>query len=361
MPATASVILTLLSGLAGVGLLLALLLHVLWWRKSQRQLRRTINTLSHRVAGLEQFLELQAIIPPMRIYLETSDQPWRTAEELCQAVDGWLLQHEFQPAGRFVIEELGNEQLSAYLSCDKLLVAAVRLPPDAILPYVEFCFDTGAGGQRGGVGNPPSGTVGLPIGAIGQFFEATLAGDLRLLEQMYEAARQLLQQHQPRPVEPENIAHFFEEAHELEMSWRVTSGGLTRQEIDDVLRRQGVQATPGQVALLQRQWQVAIEDYLLEFSARGRDRQATGGQMMVVHDGSLAGYLKSRLRQMLVQVSADSREVELLCTELDQILSRFSPRDAVARFRPLLPTALRFDLVDHINHPVRADVYALRG
>ena len=57
----------------------------------------------------------------------------------------------------------------------------------------------------------------------------------------------------------------------------------------------------------------------------------------------------------------DARVVEPLIDQFDQLLSRYNPREAVARMLPHLPRYLRLELVDRIGHPVEADVYTLRG
>jgi hypothetical protein len=143
------------------------------------------------------------------------------------------------------------------------------------------------------------------------------------------------------------------------MSSRISEGGVSEQEIREALLRQGLRPTIAQIGLIQRQWQAAIEDYLLEFSARGKNFRYKGDPVLVVHDGSLGTYISSQLHCCLLKRLSDPREASLLCRELEQMLVRFNPREAISRFRPLLPAEWRFELVDQIRRPVAADIYRL--
>jgi hypothetical protein len=332
--------------------------HFSWARRTRSELNAALSDMNTRLSQLESRLELQPVIPPMSIFLEPIDRKWHVADELCRQIDRWMMLHQFQRVGYFSIEELDGDELCVYLSNDQLLVAAVRMSRDSAEPFVEFCFDLGQG-DRGGTSNPPASTIRPPLDSAGCHFEGKLTNNPQLLYQMYDRALQLVEEHKPLPVSRERIAEFFEEAHACEMALRVTSGGISESEIHEVLQRQGISPTTTQVAWIQRQWQSAIEDYLLEFSARGKSRQMDGQRILVVHDGSIPSYVATTLRPVIQATLKDAREVELLSSELEQMLQRFSPREAVARFRPLLPLKNRFDLVDQMNRPVSADVYAL--
>lgn len=330
--------------------------HFSWARRTQHELSAALNSFHSRLSQLESRLELNLIIPPMSIFLEPIERKWHVADELCRQIDRWMMRHQFERIGYFRIDELEDE-LCVYLSVDQLLVAAVRMSRDSAEPFVEFCFDLGQGG-RGGTSNPPSSTIRPPLDSAGYHFEGRLSSNPRLLYQMYARAIQLVAEFKPLPVDPQHIAEFFEEAHASEMALRVTCGGITESEIQEVLQRQGVVATSTQVDWIQRQWQSAIESYLLEFSARGKNRQMDGQRIMIVHEGSIPSYVASILRPVIQAASENPLEAERLGGELEQILQEFSPREAIARFLPLMPLHRRFDLVDQMNRPICADVYA---
>ena len=133
------------SSLAAVALFAVWLVYYRRQRSAERQVRRQLRRLSRRVAQLEGRLEPHSIVPPMHIFLERTQRQWHAADELCHRIDGWLQQHGFQRIGYFQIEELGGEELSAYLRPTTCWWGAVRMPTGAAEPYVEFCFDLGQG------------------------------------------------------------------------------------------------------------------------------------------------------------------------------------------------------------------------
>jgi hypothetical protein len=348
-----------LSSLTLLGIAFAIVIYR--WRShgKRHQIQSALSDLNHRLTQLESRLDVQSTVPPMHIFLEPKDRRWHSKDELCRQIDRWMLQNDFERLGYFSIEGMNREELCTYLSQDRLLVGAIRMPLDISEPYVEFCFSSGPSGQRGGVGNPPQSTIGTTDGVAGRYFQGRLSDDLSLLDQMHGAARQLLQDHIATPVDPLRIAEFFEEAHAYEMACRVASGGISQQEILEALRRQGVQPTDRQVAAVQCQWQSAIQDYLLEFSPRGKNCLVAGHQLLIVHDGSYVNFLNSQLSQLLKHSLADAQEIQLLRLQLNQLLDRFPPRQAISRFCRLLPSACGLRLVDQLQQPVACDVYAL--
>lgn len=334
-------------------------IHLSRTRRTNDELSDVISKFRNRLSRLENRLDrLQPVIPPMSIFLESIDRKWHVADELCRQIDRWMKLHQFERIGYYSIEELDGEELCVYLSQDRLLVAAVRMSRDSSEPFVEFCFDLGQG-DRGGTSNPPNSTIRPPADSVGCHFEGRLTGNPNLLYQMYLRALQLVEKYKPLPVAPQRIAEFFEEAHASEMALRVTCGGITELEIQEVLQRQGVSPTTTEVAWIQRQWQSAIEDYLLEFSACGKSRKMDGQRILIVHEGSIPSYLRTILQPVILASTTDWQEAELLSREFEQMLNRFAPREAVARFRPLLPSKDCFHLVDQISRPVSGDVYAV--
>jgi hypothetical protein len=65
------------------------------------------------------------------------------------------------------------------------------------------------------------------------------------------------------------------------------------------------------------------------------------------------------LSQLLKHSLADAQEIQLLRLQLNQLLDRFPPRQAISRFCRLLPSACGLRLVDQLQQPVACDVYAL--
>jgi hypothetical protein len=306
---------------------------------------------------------LRALVPPMRIHLarQTSSP---NASALTKRIEDWLLQHSFDWMDEFIIEELPGERLRVFLSEDRCLVAAIRFSPEATEPYVEFCIDLGEG-RRGGVSNPPSGTLDLPSDAIGSFHSGRLSENFPLLSRMWLEVKDLVDEHEVTPVAPARIAEFFEEAHTCEMDYRVAQGGVSEQEVRSALTAQGLEPSEEDVAEIQEQWQNAIEEHLLDFSSRAQNHQYSGGTILIVYNGSVRSYLMNRILDMLDDVGSlegvSREELLSIVAELRELLNRFSPREAMARFRPLLPPAIRYSLVDQLKQPVEADLYLLQS
>ena len=302
-------------------------------------------------------------VPPMRIHWEDNADRISVFGRLGRQIDAWLCEQEFSFIGQYVVEEVGGELIRAYLDQDRKLVGLIRLPMDADECYAEFCFDLGDG-ELGGVSNPPSNTVSLPPDAVGRFHCSSLSKDFELLTEMHSEARELMLSHGAREISTESYAipELFEKAHAEEMNNRIEAGGISEAEIRSAFLQQGEPASEDDIDLIQRQWQDAIEQHLLDFSSRGLNYHHAGRKVLVVHDGIVSNYLKDRIRITLEELSTDQRqsaEVQETFEELNLLLSSFSPREAVARFRPLLPRAFRYDLVDQIEHPIAADLYVM--
>lgn len=338
-------------------LVLAVLIHWSWSRRSAQKLQNQITQFHNRLDQLESRMEPRSIIPPMSIFLEPIEHRWHVVDELCKRIDLWMQRHHFQRVGYFRVDQWDGEELCAYLSQDRYLVAAVRMAKDVVEPYVEFLFDLGDG-QRGGTSNPPASVIRPPDDSAGRSFDGRLSTDFLIIDRMYEVACALAKQQEPVPIDPERIAQFYELAHEHEMAQRVHCGGITETEIRDVLLRQGVEPTESQVATLQRQWQLAIEDYLLEFSARGKNRLMDGDHILIVYAGSLRSYLLGQLEPIITNSVQAAHERTKLILDLDQLLNQFDPREAVERFLAILPNNHGIDLVDQIIRPIPADIYA---
>lgn len=343
----------------GVALLvLAVLIHLAWSRRAARNLQAQLTQFHDRLDQIESRLDPRPIIPPMSIFLEPIEHRWHLVDELCKRIDQWMQRHNFRRIGYFRVDQWEGEELCAYLSDDQTLVASIRMAKDAVEPFVEFLFDLGDG-ERGGTSNPPASVIRPNDDSAGQSFDGRLSHNFSLIDRMYKQARELASRHEIIPIEPDRIAQFYEQAHEFEMAQRVHCGGITENEIRDVLVRQGVEPTESQVATIQRQWQLAIEDYLLEFSARGKNRLVDGQRILVVHSGSLGSFLIAQVGSVIAKVAQDPREVASLARQLREHVDRYEPREAIDRFLSILPAGHGIELVDQIVRPAPADLYVL--
>ncbi len=298
-------------------------------------------------------------VPPMRIHMErTSPAVWH-GESRVEEVAKWILNNGFELIGDFLIEELPGSRLKVFLSDDRWLVGAIRQDQANDATYVEFCFDLG-NNQRGGVSNPPNATVPLPDGAIGEHFHGDFNDGVHLLPKMLERARELAEENAAFKVDRHKIEDFFEAAHAAEMDLRIERGGLTADEIRLALQQDHQSVSKAEIDGIQRDWQDAIEQFLVEQSPKGSVYSDERSEVVAVHDGSLSSILFDRFCEFYRGArEIDAEELRRIMGELETLLKMFKPREAIARFRPLLPEPIRFSLIDQLRKPVEADLYLL--
>lgn len=338
-----------------------------------RRMRETVaeieNIVQHRLASVvsspADYGSDSIYVPPMRIHLEAVQAECWPQLSGVDEVDHWLRAHQFQPVGEFSIPALANEQLKTYLADDGLLVAALRHSPhesagdDEGDYYLEFCCDLGDG-RRGGVSNPPLATVQLPEDAVGRHFHGTLQNNPSLLSQMWLEAKEIVDQHVVFAVRAADIPRFFEEAHAAEMDVHLQAGGLSESLIRDSLAAQGQAADADDIAAIESAWQTAIDQHLLACSRRSQIAAELGQPLLVVHQKSAQRHLLRQLDQLLTDMDRLEQARWLNAKqELTTLLERFTPRDAIARLRPLLPARARYELIEQIEKPLAADVYRL--
>ena len=300
-------------------------------------------------------------VPPLAIHLEKESDPefWQNAgvSRFCK----WFQDQEFSWVGDYVIEEMADEHLRIFLDTDRRLISALRYPHYASEPYAEFCFKL-LDGSCAGVANPPEHTLLLPEEALGKFFSEKLSENRLLLDEMHQAAECISQSHGVVQWENDDVPLFYEESHAAEMDLRMRRGGLSVEEIERTFSAYGAIANAADIHHVQSQWQDAIEKHLIDFSSHAMNLVVQGQLVFAVHDGSEQVFLVEKLQSTLsrlVRASALSNEINVSAVELKEMLTKFSPREAIARFRPLLPSGLRYELVDQISRPLPADLYVL--
>jgi hypothetical protein len=298
-------------------------------------------------------------VPPMRIHLERASPAIWMGENGVEEGSKWIQKSGFEFVGDFLIEELPESRLKVFLSDDRWLVATIRQDCASDPAYVEFCFDLGHN-QRGGVSNPPNATVPLPDGAIGEHFQDDFYEGVHVLPKMLERARELAEEHAAVKVDLDKIEEFFEVAHAAEMDMRIERGGLTAEEIRLALEHDQQSVSKAEIEVIQRDWQDAIEQFLVEQSPKGAEYFDENGEVIAVHDGSLSSFLFDRFCDFYkCESEIEPEELVRIMCELETLLRLFKPREAIARFRPLLPESLRFSLIDQLRKPVEADLYLL--
>lgn len=309
--------------------------------------------------SIEEGSQSEFEVPPMRIHLHRAPADiWLNESGVAEGAK-WIQSQGFQFVGDFLIEEIPESRLKVFLSDDDELVAAIRQDRAEDPAYVEFCFDLG-NNQRGGVSNPPHATVPLPAGAIGEHFHDDFSDGVHFLPKMLSRARELAEENRALKIDRENIEEFFEVAHAAEMDFRIERGGLTAEEIRLALEQDKQSVAKLEIEGIQRDWQAAIEQFLVGQSPKGSDCTDECDRVVAVYDGSLGIFLQDRFSDIFVGHSEEEAdEAVRLMNELETLLKLFKPREAIARFRPLLPEAIRFNLIDQLRKPVEADLYLL--
>lgn len=368
-----NIFLTILAVIGTCVVLASIAFAIAYFVLSRRLAHKMHETVGEMEVMLAQSIEADALsrdhdavgldcVPPMSIRLIGSKRELFKDTPLCNRIDAWLIAHGFNRVGCYVVQELDEEELCIYLSEDRKLVGSIRLPVDADEPFVEFCFDLSDNyhlGIRGGVSNPPAGTLPLPADAIGQHFDGKLSENFELLSQMWLEAKELVDRHRVHLVAPDKLAEFYEEAHAIEMEFRMRAGGVTEREVRDSFAAQDVEATDEDVAGVVEQWQTAIAEHLLSLSRKAESELDEGRQVLVVHDATERKLLVETMQPFFESIQATDAGKTDFADEFRSLLSNFSPRDAVARFRALLPATLRYRLIDQLKHPVEADFYLL--
>lgn len=299
-------------------------------------------------------------VPPMEINLVRT--PAAPDDQLIARIDQWLREHRFEYLGSFRIQPL-DELLFTYLNEDRTLVAAIR---DANQPeriHMEFCFDLGDD-ERGGVSNPPADILPLPDAAVGHFIHQSIRDDFSVLSRLWLEAVELLDTPEVaarlQTIDPSDINLFYEAAHRSEMQQRVRGGGVSEEELRRSFEAQGITATDNDIAEIQQAWQLAIQQHWIARSPRARQHARQGSEVLAVSDSSLSDFLLERISSFLTtRPELAGGELTNNLEDLRQLLAIFSPRDALARFRPLLPAQSRYRLVDQIQQPLPVDFYVL--
>ena len=309
--------------------------------------------------AIENRVDSEFEVPPMRIHLRrASPVIWMDADAVAEGAK-WIQLHGFEFVGDFLMEELPESRLKVFLSDDRRIVASIRQDRADDPAYVEFCFDLG-NDQRGGVSNPPNATVPLPEGAVGEHYHDDFIDGVHVLAKMLERARTLAEENAALKVDREKIENFFEAAHAAEMDMRIERGGLTADEIRAALEHDQQAVSQSDIEGIQWDWQDAIERFLVEQSPKGAECFDESGEVVAVHDGSLSAFLLSRFTDFYYsECEVEPQELRRILGELETLLRLFKPREAIARFRPLLPESMRFSLIDQLRKPVEADLYLL--
>ncbi len=362
-------ILTTIGAIVVLGIAIIFVLYFIVARKITLRVRQSLREFeamqgegaidADYFRSIEEGSDSEFDVPPMRIHLRRASPVIWMNESGVEEGAKWIRSHGFEFVDDFLIEELPASRLKVFLADDRILVAAIRQDQADDPAYVEFCFDLGDN-QRGGVSNPPNATVPLPGGAIGEHFNDDFREGVHILPRMLARARGLAEENAALKIDRENIEAFFELAHAAEMDMRIERGGLTAEEIRLALEQDQQSVSKAEIEVIQRDWQNAIERFLVEQSPKGAEYIDESGEVVAVHDGSLSTYLLNRFSDFYKsEDKVESEDILRILGELETLLRLFKPREAIARFRPLLPESMRFSLIDQLRNPVAADLYLL--
>ncbi|MEZ6137126.1 MAG: hypothetical protein R3C53_19710 [Pirellulaceae bacterium] len=362
---------SILACIGAVVVLAVLALGVAYFVLVRRLSRRMRETVSNMEAMLSETIDADSysvidefcnhnLVPPMEIQLKAMGQNPIVGDQLAEEIHAWLVKHGFETVGNYRITAI-EEEWSVYLSDDQKLVGVIRNSPYETDVYVEFCFDLSDQSdpyRRGGVSNPPKSTLLVPEGAVGKHFTSSLSDDFSLLSRMWLEAKEMIDVNEVRTVAKQDIRKFFENAHAAHMLSRLRAGGVTEQEVRASFRAQCISVSDDDVQEIVDLWQSAICDYLLQRSPKARLIDAAGDTDLVIVFDNINHEFLIRQFDPIIKTLPGTDESHST-GELQTLLDRFPAREAIGRFRPLLPSELRFQLIDTVHEPVESDIYRI--
>ena len=307
-------------------------------------------------------------IPPMVIHLvQKEGVSWsrdKDVEKVLEKATRSLSRAGFKVVGDFCVRGEDDKLKRFFSDAQGQMMAVILYSPELPEPYVEFLFEKKVGGFVQ-VHNYPSNVYFAPHGMLEcQHIDKRISENVRVVSKMLGIALKLIEQNPAKPVLVEDVPRRYERFYADEMAWRIRKGGLDRDEIVEVFKAEGLEIDEEKINKVRNKWQFAIESFLIEQSRRAAEQDDDGHEVLAVHDGSNKSFLIDRLDGFLDAVAdglEDMKEIdaERLRGELNQLLNRFSPREAISRFRAILPQSIRYSLIDQIKKPIETDLYLM--
>ncbi len=307
-------------------------------------------------------------IPPMVIELVHKEGvSWsnhKEVEKVLEKASRSLTRSGFRYVGDFCVRGEDDKLKRFFMDVQGQMMAVILYSPELPEPYVEFLFEKKLGGFVQ-VHNYPSQVYFAPHGVLEcQHIDKRISENVRIITKMLGIATKRMEQHPAKPVIDEDVPRRYERFYADEMAWRIRRGGLNRDEIVEVFKAEGLEIDEEMINKVRDKWQFAIESFLIEQSRRAAEQDDDGREVLAVHDGSNKSFLVDRLDGFLDAVSDGLDDIkdfdaDRLRSELQQLLNRFSPREAISRFRAILPQPIRYSLIDQIKKPIETDLYLL--
>ncbi len=290
--------------------------------------------------------ELCFEVPPMRIHLrEASHEIWGADAAVLEATC-WIRAKGFEFISDYLIDEAPEARLRVFLSEDQLLVATIRQDSQELCRMSSSVLTWAIIGVAVSAIRPIPPSRSRRMRSASTFTTTSMMACIscrRCLREPVSLLRSMVRGEWTLM----RFVHSSRRPHAHEMDARIERGGLTIDEIRSTLEHSRQAVSPAEIEEIQWTWQDAIDRFLVDQS---RKRFDDADEWLAVHDGSLSTYLYDRLSKYYSEVlRIDSEEFARVSQELKTLLELFQPREAIARFRPLLPSEIRINLVDQTS------------
>ncbi len=338
--------------------------YVVFAYRMQKKIRAFLDTEGLDIDAQldDEYCTADVEIPPLTINLVPTDNPdWIEFGESVEKTLRILRRSHFKLIGDFHDEE-SDSPYRFLISDTGELIAFIHLSAHISQPYLELFAEKANGGYIR-VHNFPSATMQAPSADTCRHFQEPLDQE-QTVRKILSCARKLVKAHTVKPVAESNVIKQFVKYFSDGIAFRIRRGGLSQEEIEATFRYAGLEIDQELIDRVRNSWQYAIENYLIEQSSKASQQDEEGYEVLAVHDGSNKSFLIERIDLFLVMLGerlSNMKEVDIkqMREELIGLLNRFSPREAIARFRPILPQALRYSLIDQLKKPIEADLYLI--
>ncbi|MGD9494959.1 MAG: hypothetical protein AB7Y46_01490 [Armatimonadota bacterium] len=310
-----------------------------------------ILVIRQRIRGFVSDLgEMVAATPPLRVTLVPADQlSWGDEAAVRRYADP-LPGFGFVNAGRYLVEEVADLKLLAFVHPQNDICAVVYEHPaagvilDMFTRYADGTTVTYTTTLQGGElrERPGHPKVRLPEADSEQLYRRMLADR---------------SQGERVPVAPEEFAEAFEQAYAEEMDWRLSLGGANEDEILTVAETSGIEVLEEEVEATRRlqvlQAMGMLEDALREHFAEETamsvaEWERVKDALVFIHEHTSLDAARGSFEE------STGEDLEAW----DQIPTAETARVLFAALNERLPAERRLRLVGTVSQPLEADVYA---
>lgn len=175
-------------------------------------------------------------------------------------------------------------------------------------------------------------------------------------------------------VEDHDFARYFEKKYAEEMNWHIQRGGPSEQEIQRIAELADNECTPEMVSAIQKQWRVAISEFLSETAIKQfnrdnnvarEDAEKTSHRIVAIHDRMPAATLMSAFDESFFLDEDDDEDDD------DPVMARWrtqlahveewqetvSARQAFGQLLDQTDKRNTFEMLGTVSKPIAAEIW----